>query len=81
VINDKFAGLSEALFTAEAKAREAINMRAAVQKELLLKEKVGGLDWWSLVEPAGRSLLGGVASQVALNRQSPLRPWNGKEFP
>mmetsp|Transcript_9135 Transcript_9135/g.15981 ORF Transcript_9135/g.15981 Transcript_9135/m.15981 type:complete len:641 (-) Transcript_9135:637-2559(-) len=39
VINDKFAGLSEALFMAEAKAREAITMRAQVQKELLAKEK------------------------------------------
>jgi len=39
VINDKFAGLSEALFMAEAKAREAITMRAAIQKELLMKDK------------------------------------------
>ena len=39
VINDKFASLSEALFTAESKAREAITLRAAMQKELLLKEK------------------------------------------
>lgn len=46
VINDKFAGLSEALFMAEAKAREAITMRAAIQKELLLKEKVFG--GWAL---------------------------------
>ncbi|GLI60411.1 hypothetical protein VaNZ11_002562 [Volvox africanus] len=38
-INDKFAALSEALFTAEAKAREAIAMRASIQKELALKEK------------------------------------------
>ncbi|KAG2430720.1 hypothetical protein HYH02_013562 [Chlamydomonas schloesseri] len=38
-INDKFAALSEALFTAEAKAREAITMRASIQKELALKEK------------------------------------------
>ncbi|GLC33946.1 hypothetical protein PLESTB_000821300 [Pleodorina starrii] len=38
-INDKFAALSEALFTAEAKAREAIAMRANIQKELALKEK------------------------------------------
>ncbi|KAG2496494.1 hypothetical protein HYH03_005319 [Edaphochlamys debaryana] len=38
-INDKFASLSEALFTAEAKAREAITMRASIQKELALKEK------------------------------------------
>lgn len=39
VINDKFASLSEALFTAEAKAREAITLRSQMQKELLLKEK------------------------------------------
>ncbi len=39
MINDKFASLSEALFTAESKAREAISLRAAMQKELLLKEK------------------------------------------
>ncbi|KAG1679931.1 hypothetical protein FOA52_006995 [Chlamydomonas sp. UWO 241] len=39
VINDKFASLSEALFTAEAKAREAITLRAQMQKELLHKEK------------------------------------------
>jgi SKIP/SNW domain len=38
-INDRFAGLSEALYVAEAKAREAINMRSAVQRELLAKEK------------------------------------------
>jgi len=39
VINDKFASLSEALFTAESKAREAITLRAQMQKELLQKEK------------------------------------------
>ncbi len=42
-INDKFASLSEALFTAEAKAREAITMRASLQKELQLKVRpIGG---------------------------------------
>lgn len=39
VINDKFASLSEALFTAESKAREAISLRSAMQKELLIQEK------------------------------------------
>ncbi|MEW5312366.1 MAG: hypothetical protein WDW38_004007 [Sanguina aurantia] len=38
-INDKFAALSEGLFTAESKAREAISMRAEIQKQLLIKEK------------------------------------------
>ena len=40
VINDKFASLSESLFMAEAKAREAIQMRANIQRQLHEKEKV-----------------------------------------
>ncbi|KAG6515742.1 SNW/SKI-interacting protein A-like [Zingiber officinale] len=38
-INDNFAKLSEALYVAEQKAREAVAMRSKVQKELMLKEK------------------------------------------
>ncbi|CAL9761929.1 unnamed protein product [Musa acuminata subsp. burmannicoides] len=38
-INDNFAKLSEALYVAEQKAREAVDMRSKVQKELMLKEK------------------------------------------
>ncbi|KAL5978168.1 hypothetical protein ACLOJK_029285 [Asimina triloba] len=38
-INDNFAKLSEALYVAEQKAREAVAMRSKVQRELLLKEK------------------------------------------
>ncbi|KAE9599611.1 hypothetical protein Lal_00021373 [Lupinus albus] len=38
-INDNFAKLSEALYVAEQKAREAVAMRSKVQKEMLLKEK------------------------------------------
>mmetsp|Transcript_13928 Transcript_13928/g.50722 ORF Transcript_13928/g.50722 Transcript_13928/m.50722 type:complete len:611 (-) Transcript_13928:52-1884(-) len=38
-INDNFAKLSEALYIAEQKAREAVEMRAKIQKELQLKEK------------------------------------------
>ncbi|KAJ3695848.1 hypothetical protein LUZ60_001225 [Juncus effusus] len=38
-INDKFAHLSEALYVAEQKAREAVAMRSKVQRELMLKEK------------------------------------------
>ncbi|TVU28611.1 hypothetical protein EJB05_20134, partial [Eragrostis curvula] len=38
-INDNFAKLSEALYVAEQKAREAVQMRSKVQKELMLKEK------------------------------------------
>lgn len=38
-INDNFAKLSESLYVAEQKAREAVAMRSKVQKELMLKEK------------------------------------------
>jgi len=38
-INDKFANLSEALYLAEHKARQAVEIRANIQKELLVKQK------------------------------------------
>lgn len=38
-INDNFAKLSESLYIAEAKAREAVETRAKIQRELLAKEK------------------------------------------
>ncbi|CAH9066369.1 unnamed protein product [Cuscuta europaea] len=38
-INDNFAKLSEALYVAEQKAREAVAMRSKVQREMMMKEK------------------------------------------
>lgn len=38
-INDNFAKLAEALYVAEQKAREAVEMRSKIQRELMLKEK------------------------------------------
>ncbi|GAA0164608.1 RNA splicing factor [Lithospermum erythrorhizon] len=38
-INDNFAKLSEAMYVAEQKAREAVAMRSKVQKEMAMKEK------------------------------------------
>jgi SNW domain-containing protein 1 len=38
-INDGFAKLSESLYVAEARAREAVETRAKIQRELLAKEK------------------------------------------
>ncbi|XP_074268983.1 SNW/SKI-interacting protein A [Silene latifolia] len=38
-INDNFAKLSEALYVAEQKAREAVSMRSKVQKEMAMKDK------------------------------------------
>lgn len=37
--NDKMAKVSEALYVAEEKAREAVAMRSTLQKELMIKEK------------------------------------------
>ncbi|XP_050219923.1 SNW/SKI-interacting protein-like [Mercurialis annua] len=37
-INDDFAQLSESLYVAEQKAREAVAMRSKVQKEMMMKE-------------------------------------------
>ncbi|GLJ15368.1 hypothetical protein SUGI_0252100 [Cryptomeria japonica] len=38
-INDNFAKLCEALYVAEQKAREAVEMRSKIQRELMMKEK------------------------------------------
>ncbi|KAL6577272.1 hypothetical protein OROMI_011548 [Orobanche minor] len=38
-INENYAKLSEALYVAEQKAREAVAVRSKVQKEMMLKEK------------------------------------------
>ncbi|XP_074285888.1 SNW/SKI-interacting protein A-like isoform X2 [Silene latifolia] len=38
-INDNFAELSESLYVAEQKAREAVSMRSKVQKEMFKKDK------------------------------------------
>ncbi|XP_010456462.1 PREDICTED: SNW/SKI-interacting protein-like [Camelina sativa] len=38
-VNDDFAKLTEALYVAEQKAREAVSVRLKVQKEMVMKEK------------------------------------------
>lgn len=38
-VSDRFAAFTEALYTAEHKAREALHMRNKVQKEVLAREK------------------------------------------
>ena len=39
-INENFAKLSEALYIADRKAREAVEMRAQVERKIAVKEKV-----------------------------------------
>ena len=42
-INENFAKLSEALYIADRKAREAVEMRAQVERKIAVKEKVKSL--------------------------------------
>lgn len=45
-INENFAKLSEALYIADRKAREAVEMRSQVEKKIANKEKVLSLFMW-----------------------------------
>ncbi|KNA17142.1 hypothetical protein SOVF_082890 [Spinacia oleracea] len=64
-INDNFAKLSEALYVAEQKAREAVAMRSKVQKEMAMKEKEKKeLELRALAAKA-RSERTGIAAPVA----------------
>lgn len=64
-INDNFARLSEALYVAESKAREAVEMRSKIQRELLLKEKERKeQELRQLAQAARLERAGGVATRT-----------------
>lgn len=65
-INDNFAKLSEALYVAEQKAREAVAMRSKVQKEMLLKEKERKEQELRALAQKARSERTGVAPPAAV---------------
>ncbi|CAI0459724.1 unnamed protein product [Linum tenue] len=62
-INDNFAKLSEALYVAEQKAREAVAMRSKVQKEMMMKEKERKEQELRALAQKARSLRTGTASR------------------
>lgn len=64
-INDNFAKLSEALYVAEQKAREAVAMRSKVQKEMAMKEKEKKEQELRALAAKARSERTGVAAPVA----------------
>ncbi|KAF5832739.1 GAMYB-binding protein [Dunaliella salina] len=65
VINDKFASLSESLFMAESKAREAIQMRSNIQRQLHEKEKAKKeAELRELAMRARNERAGGLASRM-----------------
>jgi SNW domain-containing protein 1 len=61
-INDGFAKLSEALYVAESRAREAVETRAKIQRELLAKEKDRKEDELRQLAMAARLARGGVTA-------------------
>lgn len=66
-INDNFAKLSEALYVAEQKAREAVAMRSKVQKEMLMKEKERKeQELRALAQKARAERTGGAAPQASV---------------
>lgn len=67
-INDNFSKLSEGLYVAEQKAREAVAMRSKVEKERMMKKKEKNeMELRELARKA-RSLKDGVAPAVASER-------------
>ncbi|XP_021715065.1 SNW/SKI-interacting protein-like [Chenopodium quinoa] len=64
-INDNFAKLSESLYVAEQKAREAVAMRSKVQKEMAMKEKEKKEMELRALAAKARSERTGIAAPVA----------------
>ena len=74
-INDGFAKLSEALYVAESRAREAVETRAKIQRELLAKEKDRKEEELRQLAMAARLARGGVtAPAVGAASAAPLPP-------
>lgn len=65
-INDNFAKLSEALYISEQKAREAVEMRSKIQREIMAKEKAKKEEELrELAQRARMERAGGVAPAAA----------------
>ncbi|XVF63128.1 hypothetical protein PTKIN_Ptkin09bG0064100 [Pterospermum kingtungense] len=70
-INDNFAKLSEALYVAKQKAREAVAMRSKVPKEMMMKEKERKEQELRALAPKARSeRTGTVAPSAAVPMSS-----------
>ena len=72
-INDGFARLSEALYVAESKAREAVEARAAIQRQLLAREKDRKEEELRALAQAARLARGGVAMGVYAPEEAEVR--------
>eukprot|EP00897_Mesotaenium_endlicherianum_P000764 jgi/Mesen1/10689/ME000009S10478 len=72
-INDNFARLSESLYVAENKAREAVEMRSKIQREVMLKEKEKKeQELRSLAQRARMERAGGPAAPREVAPETPM---------
>lgn len=76
-INDAFASLSEALYVAEGKAREAVETRAKIARELSARDKAKKEEELRQLAVAARSARVGVAPE----RSAPYAPVPGEALP
>lgn len=67
-INENFAKLAEALYIADRKAREAVEMRAQLEKKLAQKEKEKKEDHLRLLAQKARDERAGLKSAAALGK-------------
>ncbi|XP_030472649.2 SNW/SKI-interacting protein [Syzygium oleosum] len=79
-INDNFAKLSEALYVAEQKAREAVAMRSKVQKEMLMKEKERKEQELRALAQKARSERTGTAAPAAVSIPTEKNDMDGVEM-
>lgn len=72
-INEKFAKLSEALYIADRKARDAVEMRAQLEKKLAQKEKEKKEDHLRQLAQRAREERAGIRSMAAAEKQEDVR--------
>lgn len=67
-INENFAKLAEALYIADRKAREAVEMRAQLEKKLAQKEKEKKEENLRQLAQKAREERAGIRTQAALGK-------------
>ena len=67
-INENFAKLAEALYIADRKAREAVEMRAQLEKKLAQKEKEKKEDHLRQLAAEAREKRAGISRQAAAEK-------------
>ncbi|XP_058799473.1 puff-specific protein Bx42 isoform X1 [Phymastichus coffea] len=72
-VNENFAKLAEALYIADRKAREAVEMRAQVEKKLAQKEKEKKEDHLRQLAQKAREERAGLRTAAALDKSEDIR--------